>query len=278
MSGYQVTLFPEHEFAASALNRKDVLQQEATRRKPKKKITDDQPELFDWSDKEVVVERMARKAHIVWLKRSLREYPRLNDKIERLEKLAAGLIEEKTPPTPRFPSATSALKKPHRILLSDEERQLAEIIRVVTPDAFHKKPTGLLTSGRFHQQVRTLFQKQPDLQPLIAYLIDYSRDRPRTNSPVELKVFRREDSREHAAEMAKQLRKKKAVFDEALGQLKKYQPDSHELLRFRFIQRYTAIKVQMELEIDSESTYAAYLREALHWLSLYVKDAQARLG
>ena len=203
----------------------------------------------------------------------MREYPRLNDKIARLEQLAAGIAEEKA-----WPLAVSAANTPHRTSLSYEERQLAEIIKAVTPEAFHKKPTGLLTSGRFYQQVRTLFQKQSDLQPIIAQLIDYSGECQRTNSPVELNVLRRENSRGHAAEKAKQLRKKKAVFDEALGQLKKYQPDSYELLRLRFMKRYTVVKVQYELDIDSESTFAAYQREALHWLSLYVKDAQARTG
>ena len=279
MSGYQATLFPENEFAASALNNKDPISKETTRRAPKKKITDDQLEFFDLNDKEAVMERMARKAHMAWLKRSLREFPRLNEKIERLEKLAVGVVEEKTPPQkPSLPSLTPTSKNPHRVLLSDEERHIAEIILAITPEAFRKKPTGLLTSGRFHQQVRTMFQKQPDLQPLISQLIDYSRDRPHTNSPVEMKVFRHENSRERALEMAKQLRKKKAVFDEALGQMEKYQPDSYQMLKLRFIQRFSAIKVQMYLEMESESTYAAYLREALHWLSLYVKNAQEHLG
>lgn len=265
----QLSLFPE--ISGESVVSKNTKERHKGKRR---KFTCDgefQFELFSRDSPEMKMQQAAKKTHIAWLKRSLREYPHLKEKIERLEQLAVGIRDDRPPRTPQSPSR-------HQNYLSDDERYLAELIRTTISSAFHKKSTGLLTRGRFHQQVKTLVQQEPELQLFVENLIDFAREEVFTHSPVEKSVMHHENANEHAARMAMQLRHKQAIFEAALAQLQKFQPESYEILRLRYFLRYTAIKVQLELELESESTYAAHLREALSWLGKYVQDAQARLG
>lgn len=211
--------------------------------------------------------KTVKKVYEAWLKRCLREHLQLPDKIKRLELKAEGkrdFYEADKPQT----------KKPiiFKNALSEEERYLAEYIRAVMPDAFAKKPVGLLTRGRFIQQVRTMVRNSPELLLLVDNLINSTREDLVNISPVERIVFRHEEFRENAKRMMQLLRRRKMLFDSALAELEQYQPWSYELLQLRYMLRYSVAKVMLQLRINSESTYASYRREAMQLLQGFVKE------
>ena len=102
MSEQQVSLLFTGEFIATATLTTRHPDPNKSKRK-QKEARETQLELF--GAEEFVADALARKAYMTWLKQSLREYPHLTEKIERLERMATGAaegkIDTKLEPTPR---------------------------------------------------------------------------------------------------------------------------------------------------------------------------------